>query len=454
MVNKDLEVKVAQVQAGGIAEELGIEPNDVLVSINHRPVADLLDYMDLMLEEVLTLQIQKPDGQVWDLTVEKDVCEDLGMTFEPELMDRPKSCKNKCVFCFIDQLPKGMRSTVYFKDDDWRLSYLYGNYVTFTNVTKEELDRICERRYSPMFLSVHSMRPELRVKMMKNPKAAEIIALFERFQKSGIMLNCQLVLCPGINDGEELEYSLSKLFEYAEIVDSVAVVPVGLTGHREGLTPLTPYTKEQATRALQTVHQWQQRGLKEYGRRIVFASDEFYIKAELETPSYDALEDFAQIENGVGLVTRFAEEFSQALENTSVKKSPYSRVVIATGVSAYPFMCKIAQAASEKLSVRIDVYEVKNHYFGGSVTVAGLLTGQDLEPVLKECGDCDFVMLAGVMFRAGTQTFLDNMTADELSQRTGKKIKIVDVDGSAFVQALTEPATVKKQCTKGKDACI
>ena len=186
----------------------------------------------------------------------------------------------------------------------------------------------------------------------------------------------------------------------------------------------------------------------------MFASDEFYIKAELETPSYDALEDFAQIENGVGLVTRFAEEFSQALENTSVKKSPYSRVVIATGVSAYPFMCKIAQAASEKLSVRIDVYEVKNHYFGGSVTVAGLLTGQDLEPVLKECGDCDFVMLAGVMFRAGTQTFLDNMTADELSQRTGKKIKIVDVDGSAFVQALTEPATVKKQCTKGKDTCI
>ena len=335
MVNKDLEVKVAQVQAGGIAEELGIEPKDVLVSINHRPIADLLDYMDLMLEEVLTLQIQKPDGQVWDLTVEKDVCEDLGMTFEPELMDRPKSCKNKCVFCFIDQLPKGMRSTVYFKDDDWRLSYLYGNYVTFTNVTKEELDRICERRYSPMFLSVHSMRPELRVKMMKNPKAAEIIALFERFQESGIMLNCQLVLCPEINDGEELEYSLSKLFEYAEIVDSVAVVPVGLTGHREGLTPLTPYTKEQAIRVLQTVHQWQQRGLKEYGRRIVFASDEFYIKAELETPSYDALEDFAQIENERRKTQKlnFLEDIGLSTVKTllAARTIPVNKTIIAAG---------------------------------------------------------------------------------------------------------------------------
>ncbi len=433
---EELKVKVSEVEKNSIAEELGAEPGDILIGINGRKVLDLLDYMDLMLSDKLEVELEDKNGERKILDIEKDVCEDIGLTFEPNLMSRPKACKNKCAFCFIDQDAPNMRKTIYFKDDDWRLSYLYGNYVTFTNVSEEELERICSRHYSPMFLSVHSMRPELRVKLMKNPNAAKIIELFDKFKQNDIMLNCQLVLCPGINDGDELEYSISKLYEYIDIVDSVAAVPVGLTKFREGLFPLREYTKDEAMQVLITIHKWQDKALKEHGRRFIFASDEFYIKAEHEVPTFDALEDFAQIENGVGLVTQFADEFARALEKHGKRKSPYKRIVIATGVSAHKFMSEIAATASEALGVQIDVLRVENKFFGKSITVAGLLTGGDIADALMECGDYDIVFLPQVMFRSGTKTFLDDMTLEQVMEKTGKKIQIVPVDGECFVEAV------------------
>lgn len=432
----DLSVKVSEVEKKSIAEELGVEVGDTLIEINGRKVLDLLDYMDLMLSEKLKIEIEKPSGEHWLLDVEKEAYEDIGLTFEPNLMSKPKSCKNKCAFCFIDQDAPNMRDTIYFKDDDWRLSYLYGNYVTFTNVTDEELERICERHYSPMFLSVHSMNPDVRVKLMKNPKAAQITELLDKFKENDITVNCQFVLCPGINDGKELEYSIQKLYEYIDIVDSAAVVPVGLTKFRDKLVPLREYTKEEAIEVLKTIHYWQDKSLKENGRRFIFASDEFYMKADVDVPSYEALEDFAQIENGVGLITQFAEEFGEALNKFESKQSPYKRIVIATGTSAHKFMSEVAEAASEAANVRIDVLKVENTYFGKSITVAGLLTGGDITNALMDCGDCDLVLLPEVMFRNGTEVFLDNVKLSEVREKTGKNIKKIPVDGECFMKAI------------------
>ncbi len=433
---EELKVKVSEIEKDSIAEELGVEIGDELISVNGRKVLDLLDYMDLMLNEKLEIELVSESGEEKTLDIEKEAFEDIGITFEPNLMSRQRACKNKCAFCFIDQDAPNMRSTVYFKDDDWRLSYLYGNYVTLTNADDEELERICQRHYSPLFLSVHSMRPELRVQLMKNPNAGKIIDIFEKFKENDIMLNCQFVLCPGINDGAELEYSLSELYKYIDIVDSAAVVPVGLTKFRQGLPELREYTKEEAYDVLSIVHKWQNKALKEHGRRFIFASDEFYIKAEHDIPDFEAMEDFSQIENGVGLITQFADEFAYALEDNEGKRSPYKRIVIATGTSAYEFMSEIAEVSSEAFYTKIDVLRVENTFFGESVTVAGLLTGGDIERALSACGDCDIVLLPQVMFRNGTEMFLDDMTLQELSDKTNKKIKIVPIDGECFVKAV------------------
>lgn len=433
-LKNDFKVTVSAVENGSIAQELEISVGDALISIDGRPVLDLLDYMDRMLSETMQIELEKPDGERYVCDVEKEIFEDLGLSFTPELMSPQRACKNKCVFCFIDQSAPHMRKTIYFKDDDWRLSYLYGNYVTLTNVDEEELDRICQRHYSPLNLSVHTMNPELRVEMMKNPNAANIVHILDKFKENDVTVNCQLVLCPGINDGKELEYSLEKLYEYIDIVDSVAVVPVGLTKFRDGLYPLREYTKQEAYDVLWTVHTMQARALEEHGRRFVFASDEFYIKAEHEIPDFDAMEDFAQIENGVGLITRFADEFGGALDGA--RRSPYKRVVIATGESAYDFMTEIAEVASEVMFTRVDVVKVENEFFGKSVTVAGLLTGGDIARALDACGDCDVVLLPSVMFRSGTEVFLDDMTKTQLEEKTGKKVVIVPVDGECFIRAL------------------
>lgn len=433
---EDIKVTVSKVEKGSIGEEMGIEVGDVLVSIDGTKVLDLLDYMDRMLSETLKVEIEKPTGERWVLDIEKEAFEELGLEFEPGLMSKPKACKNKCMFCFIDQAAPKMRETIYFKDDDWRMSYLYGNYVTLTNVTDEEIERICKRHYSPLYLSIHSMRPELRVRMMKNPAAARIKEILDKFRENDITVNCQFVLCPGVNDGEELEYSLSEIYKYIDIVDSAAVVPVGLTKFRENLEPIRAYTKEEAYDVLSTVHKWQAKALSEHGRRFVFASDEFYIKAEHEVPDFDALEDFSQIENGVGLITQFADEFGSCLGDYENMRSPYKRIIIATGVSAHDFMSEIAEVASEVFKTKIDVLKVENDFFGHTVTVAGLLTGGDIARALSECGECDIVLLPQVMFRNATEVFLDDMTLTELMEKTGKKIKIVPVDGEEFIKAV------------------
>lgn len=429
-------VCVSAVEAGSIAQELDINVGDELLTVNSRKVADLLDYMDLMLNEKLTFEFMRPDGEVYECEVEKEIFEDVGLTFTPELMSEQRACKNKCMFCFIDQAAPNMRDTIYFKDDDWRLSYLYGNYVTLTNVTDEEIDRICDRRYSPLYVSVHTMNPELRVKMMKNPNAAKIKQQLDKFLENGIMVNCQIVLCPGINDGKELEYSLNELYKYSEIIDSVAVVPVGLTKHRESLAELRCYTKEEAFDVLVQVHKMQKKALKELDRRFVFASDEFYIKAEHDVPDFDALEDFSQLDNGVGLITSFAEEFAGALDTLNVSRSPYKKVLVVTGESAYEFMCEISQVAGEVLHTEVCVVKAENNFFGTSVTVAGLLVGSDVKVAIDKAGDCDVVLLPSVMFRSGTEVFLDDMTKTQLEELTGKKIVIIPVDGECFLQAV------------------
>jgi len=399
-------------------------------------VLDFLHYMKLVLSEHIVLTIQKPTNEEIDYDIEKEIYEDLGLSFSPFLMDKSHHCANKCMFCFIDQLPCGMRESLYFKDDDWRLSYLSGNYVTFTNVSDKEIDRIIENRIQPLFVSVHSMRPELRRFMMKNPNAGNITKLFDKFLENGINVHCQFVLCPGVNDGAELEYSLEQLYRYNEIVESVALVPVGLTKHRQGLPSIDPYNPESAKAVIDINNRWQEKALNEIGRRFVFASDEFYLTADMDFPSFDEYEDFSQLENGVGMIAHFAYEFISLLEEES-RKSKYKRVAIFTGASSYDFMSSIAEAAEEILNVKIDVHKCVNHFFGESITVTGLLTGSDIISAASQTDQkYDAVLISSSMLRYDSEDFLDGITLSDVKEKTGLNFVVVQTTASDLIDAL------------------
>lgn len=427
---------ISRIEPGSIAEELELEPGDVLVSVNGQPVQDVFDYQYLTNEEYLEILVRKPDGEEWELEIEKEFEEDLGIEFENGLMDDYRSCRNKCMFCFIDQLPKGMRETLYFKDDDSRLSFLQGNYVTLTNMSDEDIERVIRYHLEPVNISFHTMNPGLRCKMLNNRFAGEALEKAKRFYEAGITMNGQIVLCKGVNDGAELEYSIRELSGFLPYLQSVSVVPVGLTRHREGLYPLEPFTKEDAKEVLNLIHGWQERLLKEQGTHFIHAGDEWYLLAGEEIPAEDTYDGYLQLENGVGMVRLLENEVEEELELLHGDERERT-VTIATGKLAAPLLTRLTEQIAQKFpQVKTNVIPIENRFFGERITVAGLLTGQDLKNQLLEQELGEELLLTEHMLRDGECVFLDDMTVDELSGALQVPVTIVKSDGKAFLQAV------------------
>ena len=427
---------ISAVTPGSIAEEMEIEPGDVLVSVNGQEPEDVFDYRYLMNEEEVLVVIRKPDGEEWELEIEKEYEDDLGMEFENGLMDDYRSCRNKCMFCFIDQLPKGMRDTLYFKDDDSRLSFLQGNYLTLTNMSEHDLEKIIYYKLSPINISFQATNPELRCKMLHNRFAGDVMDKVRRLKEAGIMMNGQIVLCRGVNDGEELDRSIRDLVTLMPELQSVSVVPVGLTRYRDGLYPLEPFTKEDACKVLDLIHSWQEKLLKEYGTHFIHAGDEWYILAERPIPEETTYDGYLQLENGVGMVRLLKEEVDAYLKRLPGDDRK-RRVTIATGELAAPYLREhVASIRGKYPNVEVQVITVKNEFFGGKITVAGLLTGQDLVKQLKGKDLGEELLLSINMLKSDEPIFLDDMTVEQLQTALQIKVSIVESSGNDFVNCI------------------
>ncbi|MEI3199360.1 MAG: DUF512 domain-containing protein [Lachnospiraceae bacterium] len=427
---------VSRVLPGSIAEELGVEPGDCLVSINDTPIEDVFDYHYLSNEEYLTVLIRKPSGEEWELEIEKEFEDDLGMEFENGLMDEYRSCHNKCIFCFIDQMPPGMRDTLYFKDDDSRLSFLQGNYVTLTNMSDHDIDRITQYHLEPINISFQTMNPELRCKMLHNRFAGDALKKVDRLYEAGIHMNGQIVLCKGWNDGKELEYSISKLEHYMPVLESVSVVPVGLTKYREGLEQLAPFTKEDACEVIDLIEKWQRVFYEKYGIHGIHASDEWYLLAERFLPEEERYDGYLQLENGVGMLRLLETEFLEALEVLPGDKKK-RELSMATGRLAAPVIEKLAGLLNKKYpNTNIHVYAIRNEFFGERITVSGLLTGQDLKKQLTDQNLGERLLLPCNLLKSGETIFLDDMTVDELETALQTTVNIVKSSGQALAEAM------------------
>ena len=424
------------VEPGSIAEEMGIEAGDKLISINDNTIEDVFDYHYYVNDEEIVLLIEKPDGEEWELEIEKDYEEDLGIVFEQGLMDEYRSCRNKCMFCFIDQMPKGMRETLYFKDDDSRLSFLQGNYITLTNMSDHDVDRIVKYHLEPINISFHTTNPELRCKMLHNRFAGEALKKVDKFYEGGIQMNGQIVLCKGINDGEELERSIRDMSKYLPHLQSVSVVPVGLTKYRNGLYPLESFTKEDAEKVIDTIEKWQKIFYEEYGLHFIHAGDEWYILAEREMPEEERYDGYLQLENGVGMLRLLMNEFEEAyveLEGDDRK----IEVSMATGFLAYPYLKKMIEKLKEKFPyVTVHLYAIRNDFFGEKITVAGLITGQDLIAQLKGQKLGERLLLPCNMLRSGEEVFLDDVTLSEVKDSLQIQVDIVKSSGWDFIEAI------------------
>lgn len=430
---------VDKVEEGSIAWEVDIRPGDVLLGISGHVIEDVFDYQYYTNDEELTLLIRKPDGEEWEIEIEKEYDEDLGLVFEEGLMDAYRSCRNKCMFCFIDQMPKGMRDTLYFKDDDARLSFLQGNYVTLTNMKDADIERIIHYHLEPINISVHTMNPALRCKMLNNRFAGEALLKMRRLRDAGIAMNGQIVLCKGINDGAELEYSIRQLTEYIPFMQSLSVVPVGLTRYREGLYPLLPFLKEDAKEVLACIHKWQQYCIKRYGIHFVHAGDEWYLLAEQPMPAEETYDGYLQLENGVGMVRLLEEEFMEALSGEQPDDGIRRRVTLATGRLAAPLLERLCLRFMEKFpGITVRVIAIRNDFFGERITVSGLLTGQDILRQLKGRELGDKLLLPCNLLRSGEEVFLDDMTLTELKNALQVQIDIVKSSGQDLVDALLE----------------
>jgi len=433
MNSRDL--TILYVEPGSIADEAGIKKGDVLLSVNGTEPYDILEYRYLISEYEIDVKIKKPDGTVDCITLENDY-EDLGIEFSNGLIDTAKSCHNKCIFCFIDQLPKGMRETVYFKDDDARLSFLQGNYVTLTNMTDEDIDRLIKMRVSPINISVHTTNPDLREKMLSNRFAGNIFERMKKFRQNELYMNCQIVLCPGFNDKDELSRTIEDLSSLIPYTISLSVVPVGLTKYRDGLCKIKPFDKESSIEVIRQVEKYQQKFLKEHGTRFVYLADEFYINAGLQIPDADEYEGFPQIENGVGLIASMAEEFNDAIERMP-KDIKNRKIAIATGEIASPFIKELIDRIKEKTkNIECDVFPVKNNFFGGGVNVAGLVVAGDIIDTVGDLSGFDELLIPDSMLRDGEDIFLDNITLSELSDKLNIKITPVPNDGYVFLEAV------------------
>ena len=423
-----MSVLVSGVSKKSIADKKGIKPGDVLVSVNSHEINDVLDYRFYIKEEKLILALVS-NGKAKKVHLRKDEDDDLGLEFDSYLMDRQHRCTNRCIFCFVDQMPPGMRETLYFKDDDSRMSFLFGSYVTLTNLTEHDVSRLIEMHISPVNVSVHTMNPELRVKMMKNKHAGECLSILKRLADSGIKLNTQLVLCPGINDGKELEYSLSELEKLLPSIQSIAAVPVGLTKFRENLPALRTYTPQEARETIEIVDSFGERCLEKYGVRLAFCADEFYLTAGMPIPDEEYYEDYPQLENGVGLWRNLEAEFSSALGQSSFEKDIERRVSIATGVAAYPLLVRLCRLVSEKYPlVKADVFQIKNDFFGHSVTVAGLVTGKDLISQLKDKPHAETLIIPSVMLRSEGDVFLDDVSLEDVEKALSVSVRVTDAN--------------------------
>ena len=427
-----MSVIISEVQKGSPAFYAGIKAGDTLISLNGEEIVDVLDYRFYQNDRKVKIEFLNAKGRLKIKTVKKNAEDELGLCFETYLMDKQRSCKNKCVFCFIDQLPKGMRQSLYFKDDDSRLSFLFGNYITLTNLTEHEISRIIKMHISPVNISVHTTNPELRVRMMKNKHAGEVLGVIDRLNEAGIGMNCQLVLCPDYNDGEELEKTLADLTA-KENIGCIAAVPVGLTKHREGLPELKPFDKERALKTVEILERFGEETKKATGQRKVFASDEFYILAEKPIPEADFYEDFLQLENGVGLWALLKSEASSAIEDAEVLENERT-VSIATGVSAYPLIAEIVDKLKKKChNLTVNVYPIKNEFFGEQITVSGLITGGDILNQLEGKKLGDELLIPSSMLRHENDLFLDDMHIDTLGERLGVKVTAVNSDGYELV---------------------
>lgn len=413
-------------------------PEDQLVSVNGHSIRDVLDYQFYTAEKALELTVSRR-GVLHTYTIHKDQYEDLGLQFESYLMDEKQRCRNQCVFCFIDQLPKGMRETLYFKDDDDRLSFLQGNYITLTNLTQEEINRIIAMKLN-VNVSVHTTNPELRCRMMNNRFAGKALDWLRQLAEGGIHMNCQLVLCPGLNDGAELERSLHDLSQLMPQIDSIAVVPVGLTKYRQGLAALTPFNRESAEAVLTSIKTFQEKMLKAHGTRLAYAADEFYLLAERAVPPAETYEGYPQYENGVGMLRSLTDEFLDALEEAEAPEGQWV-YSLACGYAAADTMQALSHRLSERFpNITLQVYPIRNDFFGETITVTGLLTGQDLLAQLKGQSLGSGLLLSDCMLRQNTETLLDDMTVSHLSEALSIPIHITTNDGYSLLEAiLTRP---------------
>ncbi len=425
-------VRITSVEPGSPARRARIHKGDTLISINGNAITDVLDYRFYMTDEHLEILLCDQEKKLRTVVVEKDEYDDLGLEFETYLMDRQMGCKNACIFCFVDQTPPGMRKSLYFKDDDTRMSFLFGNYTTLTNLKEGDIQRIIKMHISPINISIQTMNPALRVQMMKNPFAGESLKFVRMLTEGGIKINTQIVLCPGYNDGEQLEYSLSELAKLGPNVQSIAVVPVGLTRYREKLTPLRGFFQQEAVEVVKTMERWGEYFCKEYGTRTAYASDEFYILAGKDFPPYEFYEDFAQLENGVGMMTLMQHDFAQALKEAQLEQSPAAhRCTIATGQLAYPMMQDFAERVQQAFpQVQVQVKKIRNDFWGPTITVAGLITGQDLLAQLEGLDLGSELLIPANMLRHEQDRFLDDLTLEQVQETLG--VPVLPVENDAF----------------------
>ena len=432
-------VRITGIEKGSIAEEHGIATGDILLAINGNSISDVLDYRFYLTDSSVTIELEGSRGK-YTVAINKDEYEDIGLEFETPLMDEKHSCRNGCIFCFIDQNPKGLRESLYFKDDDSRLSFIHGNYVTLTNMTDADVERIIKMRISPINISIHTTNPELRIKMMKNKRSGEVLRYLQDFKDAGLSMCGQIVLCRGVNDGEELARTLGDLSELYPSLGSVSIVPAGLTRHREGLYPLSDFTAEEAGEVIDLVDSFAERQLALHGSRQFFAADELYLKAQRPLPDTEYYEEYPQIENGVGMLRSFADEFEMGIEDIGYLELPKQerRVTVATAVASYPMILEFAERA-EKICplLSVNVVCVKNKFFGESVTVSGLLTGVDILDALRDIPLGEELLLPECCLRHGDDLFLCGMTTGELSLALGGiPIRTVGSDGYEFLESL------------------
>ena len=431
-----MSVIIKSVEPKSPADRAGIKDGFTLISINKNEIMDVLDYRFYQNNSKLKVEFIDDKGKIRKKRIVKPEFEELGLNFETYLMDKQHSCRNKCVFCFIDQLPKGMRESLYFKDDDSRLSFLFGNYITLTNITEHEIERIIKMHISPINISVHTTNPELRVKMMKNKNAGSVLSIIKRFNDAGSKINCQLVLCPGLNDGKELERSLEELTNL-ENAECIAAVPVGLTKYRENLPELTPFNKQTAGQTIDIIDRFGQKCIQKYGNRRVYASDEFYLLSGRKMPDADYYGDFLQLDNGVGLWSLLLKEENDALAECDYKLENKRKITIVTGKAAYPLITEIVDKCQQKWdNLECKVFAIENNYFGELITVAGLVTATDIKDQISSENLGQEVLIPAVMLRNEKDMFLDSITLEQLSNQLNVPITPVENDGYELIDAI------------------